>query len=100
MRSRTKRKRAICQDCNKKCYVEKHHEPPKSEGGTEKIPLCHKCHVGRHCAANHWAMWGQRGGRKTAQTPANWRRNLKQFRPYFRAWEQHNQQNGVSNATV
>ena len=74
------RRRAICSDCGRKTTIELHHEPPRCEGGTETIPLCRRCHMARHVRCNDFARWGQRGGQKTAANPANWKRNLKQFR--------------------
>lgn len=73
------KKKAICTDCGKRTYVEQHHEPPRSQGGINTIPLCRACHTARHCANNDWAKWGQLGGKKTAANPDNWKRNLKQY---------------------
>lgn len=68
-----------CADCGKRCKPQKHHDPPKCEGGTNTIDLCRRCHVRRHCANNDWARWGQKGGKQTAKDPNNYRRNLKQY---------------------
>lgn len=73
-----------CADCGRFCRPERHHEPPRCMGGGEVVVLCKKCHTRRHCAAHHWARWGQIGGQRTAADPRNWRRNLKQFR---RVWK-------------
>jgi hypothetical protein len=78
--SSSRKKRATCADCGHRCYVEEHHEPPRCEGGTETVPLCHTCHIARHCRRSDFARWGQRGGKATAQNPLNWLPKLKQFR--------------------
>lgn len=77
--TRSKR-RGICHDCGRPCFVEIHHEPPKSMGGGEEVPLCRRCHVNRHCKASHWAAWGRKGGQHTQQQHATYKRNFKQFR--------------------
>lgn len=80
MRNKNKR-RGVCACCGGTCYVELHHEPPRSEGGTETIPLCMPCHIARHVQTNDYARWGQQGGKATAERhPHVWRRNLKQYR--------------------
>lgn len=70
-----------CADCKQWAYVQLHHEPVAwSEGGNETIHLCPRCHRSRHSQRNDWARWGRIGGLRTAQNPANWQRNLKQYR--------------------
>ena len=76
----TSKKRGICTDCGRTCYIDHHHEPPKCSGGVDTVPLCRECHKRRHINANHFAQWGKRGGQITAQNPIRWLRNLKQFR--------------------
>lgn len=80
MRSKNK-KRGVCANCGKTCYIESHREPPRSVGGEQTIPLCVKCHMQHHKDKNHFAQWGRLGGKITAQRyPDLWKRNLKQYR--------------------
>lgn len=75
----------VCTFCQHETkHIEFHHWPiPESEGGTEIVPVCHKCHIADHSAKGDFERWGRKGGQKTASNPANWMRNLKQFRPRF-----------------
>lgn len=68
-----------CTDCGKNCRkMQKHHVPPRCEGGTETIPLCYKCHKARHVKHNDFVRWGRKGGKRTAYLyPYIWQRNLK-----------------------
>lgn len=70
----------VCVDCGASENIDYHHVVPKSEGGTETIPLCKTCHRERHKRQGDFARWGRKGGKKTAANPLNWLKNLKQFR--------------------
>lgn len=72
----------VCRECGR-LAKHKHHEPYRCQGNTAKrgnIPLCAKCHRKLHSQRNDFSAWGRKGGLKTASNPANWQRNLKQYR--------------------
>lgn len=72
----------LCRHCGAKA-VNWHHEPPRSAGNTTRrgnVPLCRACHIELHSERGDFAVWGRVGGQRTAQNPANWQRNLKQYK--------------------
>lgn len=71
----------LCHFCSKTVRrPHYHHLKPKSEGGVKTVPAHRKCHVAHHVANNHFARWGQRGGKRSALN-GHWVRNLR-----FGAW--------------
>lgn len=74
------KKRGVCAHCEKLKYGEEHHITPKCKGGTKTIFLCHNCHRIDHIKKDDFVNWGRKGGKTTGADPANWKRNLKQFR--------------------
>ncbi len=73
-------KKQFCADCGRFTFCCMHHEPPRSLGGGDLVPLCFLCHVVRHRLKGDWVEWGRKGGKRTASNSSNWKKNLKQFR--------------------
>ena len=75
---------SVCTFCNKQSMrIYWHHEPYKSRGNAARkgeVPLCRECHLRLHSEKGDFARWGAIGGQHTAANPANWQKNLKQYR--------------------
>lgn len=74
----------MCDLCTSQEKTQLHHIVYQCDGGNDSpdnlINLCRDCHVNYHSLKNDYAAWGRNGGLKTAKNPANWQRNLKQYR--------------------
>ena len=75
---------SICTFCNKQSMrIYWHHEPYRSQGNAApkgEVPLCRECHQHLHSERGDFAVWGGIGGKHTGANPANYKRNLKQYR--------------------
>ena len=54
---------ALCQGpITTKDRANAHHPRPRSEGGTETVPVHERCHRAHHSANGDFARWGRQGG--------------------------------------